>query len=44
MPKCPHCRCTDSQRSRRRWWERILVFVLPYRCLGCDKRLYGLAK
>jgi DNA-directed RNA polymerase subunit RPC12/RpoP len=38
---CPTCN-SRSIRSRRTTWERLLVFVRPYRCQECKLRFHKL--
>jgi hypothetical protein len=40
---CMHCQSADIVRSHRHSWERIIVFLRPYRCNDCHRRFYTLA-
>ena len=45
--QCTRCRSNNVSRSRRRMFERYLLFIfrmLPYRCCACRKRFYGAAE
>ncbi len=37
---CRHCGCQEVFRSRRRVFERLLVWLKPYRCAGCARRSF----
>jgi transposase-like protein len=36
--KCPHCGSTDVGRSHRRFFERLLFGLRPFRCHTCLRR------
>jgi hypothetical protein len=41
--ECPKCKSNDIARSRRKFWERFVLFVLKaqvYRCRDCRKRFW----
>lgn len=41
--KCPKCQSNDVARSRRKFWERFVLFVLKahvYRCRDCRRRFW----
>src|SRR5580704_13311054 len=41
--ECPKCQSTDVTRSRRRFWERVVLYFLRaqvYRCRDCKKRYW----
>jgi DNA-directed RNA polymerase subunit RPC12/RpoP len=37
---CPHCGSAEFIRSRRRWYERVLLVSRAYRCHGCGRRFH----
>src|SRR5262249_18558836 len=39
---CPHCSCTNVQRSRRRWLDWLFIFTVPYRCRDCRTGFFRL--
>ena len=41
LRKCPHCGCKDVTRSRRKHIERLLLWLKPYRCVGCNRRFFS---
>jgi hypothetical protein len=41
--KCPQCQSNDIARSRRKLWERFVLFTLRaqvYRCRDCRRRFW----
>jgi ribosomal protein L37AE/L43A len=41
--QCPKCKSNDISRSRRKLWERVVLFVLKaqvYRCRDCRRRFW----
>ena len=41
--KCRHCGSDDLHRSRLRFYDLplLLLFLRPYRCEACGRRVYG---
>ena len=39
-PRCPRCGAAETQRTRRRLWERLLApaAIYPFRCRCCECR------
>jgi hypothetical protein len=39
-PRCPRCGVAETQRTRRRLWERLLApaAIYPFRCRFCECR------
>ena len=38
LRKCPQCGSEEAVRSHRRFVERLLLGIRPYRCSGCNYR------
>jgi hypothetical protein len=42
---CSKCGCSEVRRSVRRSWEWLyLGILLPYRCVGCNRRFLVLRR
>jgi len=41
LRKCPHCGGSNVARSRRKPIERLLLWIKPYRCSGCNHRFFS---
>jgi len=38
LGQCPQCGKADFRRSRRRWWERLIMRGPMVRCRACQAR------